>query len=311
MHKYFVVTVLGIFLGAAVSFYYYDKYDDKQSVVSKNVQVVVTTEIIADAVRAIGGDKVTVQALMGPGVDPHLYHARESDVQRLANADIIFYNGLHLEGKMGLLFDGMKKRLPTYGIADFIEKKRLQSSGFDGLYDPHVWFDVQLWILAVNVIRDKLIEHDPSHAKYYSERALVYTEQLQNLDAYIKQRVAELPEGRRVLITAHDAFNYFGKAYGFKVIGLQGISTDSEVGTADVTRLVESIVKQNVPALFTEASIPARNIEAVQRAAQARGQIIAIGPELYSDTLGEPGTVAETYQGMVRYNIDAIVEALF
>jgi manganese/zinc/iron transport system substrate-binding protein len=308
MNKYSIFLFFCVIAGLFASFWWFSINEEIRT--DEKLHVVTTTGIIADAVQEIGGDKVQVQALMGPGVDPHLYHARESDIQRLASADIIFYSGLHLEGKMGILFERMSKQLPTYAVTEVIQPEQLRSSGFAGLYDPHVWFNVQLWSQVIAGIRDRLIEHDPKNAEVYKKRGEAYLKTLQELNAYIKHRASELPKSRRVLITAHDAFNYFGDAYGFEVVGLQGISTDSDVGTADVTRLVDLIVERAVPVVFTEASIPSRNIEAVQRAAQARGQKVAIGPELYSDTLGEHGTMAETYSGMVRSNIDMIIEAL-
>ena len=272
--------------------------------------VVATTGMIADAVRRVAGDKAHVMALMGPGVDPHLYHARESDVQRLASADIIFYNGLHLEGKMGQIFEQMARRVPTYAITDGIDRALLRQSQFAHTYDPHIWFELPLWMKAVEKIRDSLIENDPAHQQEYRSNAAHYLKELAELDAYIHKKVATLPERRRVLITAHDAFSYFGRAYGFTVVSLQGISTDSEVGIGDVMRVVNYIVQHDVPAIFAETSLPQKAIEAVQQAVEFQGKKVMVGPELYSDTLGEPGTVQETYLGMVRSVVDRIVDAL-
>lgn len=272
--------------------------------------VVATTGIVADAVKNVAGDRADVVALMGPGVDPHLYHARESDVQRLADADIIFYNGLHLEGKMGQLFERMAKHKTICAVSDGIARKLLRPSQFEQAYDPHVWFDVALWARCVEQIRDCFIAYDPKHEAHYRTSADNFLKELFELDEYIKIRVAQLPKEKRVLITAHDAFSYFGKAYGFTIVSLQGISTDSEIGVGDVTRVVNYIVQHDIPALFAEASLPKSNVAAVQQAVRAQGKEVGIGPELYSDTLGEPGTLQETYVGMVRSVVDRIVDAL-
>lgn len=277
--------------------------------------VVATTGIVADAVKRVAGDRAEVVALMGPGVDPHLYHARESDVQRLADADIIFYNGLHLEGKMGQIFERMHmprmaQQKKVCAVSDGIDRALLRASEYQGAYDPHVWFDVTLWMKCVEQIRDCFIQHDPAHQQAYRHNAEVYMQELSGLDTYIRLRVAQLPEKRRVLITAHDAFSYFGRAYGFTIVSLQGISTDSEIGVGDVTRVVNYIISNDIPALFAEASLPQSNVAAVQQAVRAHGKVVGIGPELYSDTLGEPGTIQETYVGMVRSVVDRIVDAL-
>lgn len=272
--------------------------------------VVATTGIVADAVKHVAGDRARVDALMGPGVDPHLYHARESDVQRLADADIVFYNGLHLEGKMGQIFERMAMQKKVCAVSDGIDRSLLRASEFQGAYDPHVWFDVALWMKCVEQIRDCLIQYDPAHQQEYRHNADAYLQELNDLDTYIRLRVAQVPENRRVLITAHDAFSYFGRAYGFTIVSLQGISTDSEIGVGDVTRVVDYIVSHDIPALFAEASLPKSNVAAVQQAVRAHGKEVGIGPELYSDTLGEPGTIQETYVGMVRSVVDRIVDAL-
>ena len=272
--------------------------------------VVATTGIVADAVKHVAGDRAEVVALMGPGVDPHLYHARESDVQRLADADIIFYNGLHLEGKMGQVFERMQSQKVVCAVSDGIDRSLLRASEFQDAYDPHVWFDVNLWMHCVEQIRDCFIKHDPAHQQAYRHNADVYLQELSDLESYIRLRVAQLPEHKRVLITAHDAFSYFGRAYGFTIVSLQGISTDSEIGIGDVTRVVNYIITHDIPALFAEASLPKSNVAAVQQAVRAQGKEVGIGPELYSDTLGEPGTIQETYVGMVRSVVDRIVDAL-
>ncbi len=275
------------------------------------VNVVTTVGMIRDVVENVGRPYVRVTGLMGPGVDPHLYKASEGDVRRLFRADVIFYGGLHLEARMGEVLEEMGGRTRVRAVTDAIPRDQLLSPPeFQGAFDPHVWFDVRLWAYTVDVVAQTLAAEDPAHANEYYANAQRYQSQLAELDAYVRMRAAQVPEERRVLITAHDAFNYFGRAYGFQVRGLQGISTASEAGTADVQALAEFIATRRIPAVFVESSIPRRTIEAVQEAVRARGFQVQIGGSLYSDAMGTPGTLAGTYQGMVRHNIDTIVGAL-
>ncbi|MBO2520422.1 MAG: manganese transporter [Firmicutes bacterium] len=275
------------------------------------VHAVATTGMIADAVRAVGGDRVDVVGLMGPGVDPHLYRASQGDVRRLASADIIFYNGLSLEGRMEEILERMARQKPTVAVSESIPAALLlEPEGFAGQYDPHIWFDVALWKMAVERIRDGLIQVDPEGEAVYRANAEAYLAELDELDAYIRRKVAELPAQSRVLVTAHDAFGYFGRAYGIEVVGLQGISTDTEVGLRDIQNLVAFLIERRIRAVFVESSVPRRALEAVIQGAASRGHTVAIGGELFSDALGEPGTPEGTYAGMMRYNIDTIVAAL-
>jgi manganese/zinc/iron transport system substrate-binding protein len=275
------------------------------------VRVVATTSIVADTVKNIGGERVEVYSLMGPGVDPHLYKASEGDVIRLATADVIFYNGLHLEAQMGRVFERMQGRVISAAVAEDINTSLLLASpDYENAYDPHIWFDVRLWMIGVETIRDVLAGVDPVHAPVYHENAQEYLSELNNLHEYLMEQTARLPAEKRILITAHDAFTYFGQAYGFEVYGLQGISTASEAGASDVQALAAFIVEQQVPAIFIESSVPTRTIEAVQAAVRARGFSVEIGGELFSDALGTEGTPEGTYIGMVRHNMDTIVEAL-
>ncbi|HEX5871415.1 MAG TPA: zinc ABC transporter substrate-binding protein [Longimicrobium sp.] len=275
------------------------------------VSVVTTIGMIRDVVENVGGQHVTVVGLMGPGVDPHLYKASEGDVRRLFRADVIFYGGLHLEARMGEVLEEMGGRTAVRAVTAGIPVDELLSPPeFQGAHDPHVWFDVRMWAYTVDVVAQTLAKTDPAHANEYFANAQRYQTQLQELDAYVRAQAALVPRERRVLITAHDAFNYFGRAYGFQVRGLQGISTASEAGTADVQALAEFIATRRIPAVFVESSIPRRTIEAVQEAVRARGFEVQIGGSLYSDAMGNPGTPAGTYQGMVRHNIDTIVRAL-
>jgi manganese/zinc/iron transport system substrate-binding protein len=275
--------------------------------------VVATTTIVGDLVDAIGGDDVTLEVLMGPGVDPHLYKPSAGDVRRMASARAIFLNGLHLEGKMGEVLEEMGQRgVPTAAIAECIPEARLidSSAAGAGLHDPHVWFDVGLWMVAAECARDALVEMDPANADRYRERAEAYLTELKNLDAWVRDRIETLPTERRVLVTAHDAFSYFGRAYGFEVRGLLGISTAAEAGTADVQRLAEFIAERRIPAIFVESSVPPRYVEALRQAVVARGFDVTIGGSLYSDALGDPGGPAATYVGTVRSNVETIVSAL-
>lgn len=283
----------------------------KADLSSRRIRVITTTGMIADAVRNIGGERVQVRALMGPGVDPHLYKASEGDVIRMADADIIFYNGLHLEGKMAEVFEQMQRRVKTAAISDGIARDSLLSPpAFQGNYDPHIWFDVSLWMEGVKNIGENLAILDTASAEIYQHNTAVYLKLLSELDAYVHQQAGRVPGEKRVLITAHDAFNYFGRAYGFEVRGLQGISTAAEAGTADIQNLAQFIVERKIPAVFVETSVPPRYIEALQAAVRARGFMVKIGGSLYSDAMGTSGTPEGTYPGMVRYNIDTIVNAL-
>ena len=279
---------------------------------ARRVQAVATTSIVADVVREVGGDHVEVTSLMGPGVDPHLYRASEGDVRRMGDADIVFFNGLHLEGRMGEVLEEMGSRgTPTVAIAEAIGEESLQRPPeFAGAFDPHVWMDVTLWERVVGRVAESLAELDPANAEQYRTRAGAYETRLRTLDAYVRQRIERVDPARRVLVTAHDAFNYFGRAYGFEVRGLQGISTVAEAGTSDVQELARYIAERRIPAIFVETSVSPRSIEAVQAAVRARDFEVSIGGNLYSDALGGAGTGAETYEGMIRHNVDTITGAL-
>lgn len=274
--------------------------------------VVATTSVVADLVEEIGGDAIQVTALMGPGVDPHLYRASEGDVRRMTGADAVFYNGLHLEGRMSELFEQMGERgVSTVAVAEDIDPAILLTPPeFEGAYDPHVWMAVDLWRTAAEAVGAGLIDLDPANADGYRERLSAYLDVLAELDAYVRRRVEEVPEETRVLVTAHDAFNYFGRAYGFEVRGLQGISTVAEAGTADVQDLARYVAERRIPAIFVETSVSPRSIEAVRAAVRARGFEVEVGGNLYSDALGGEGSGADTYETMIRHNVDTIVGAL-
>ena len=277
----------------------------------ETIDVVTTTGMITDVVENVGGERVHVTGLMGPGVDPHLYKASERDVIDLAEADVVFYNGLHLEAKLADVFERMEGRAATFAVTDSIPRgKLLAPPAFAGAYDPHVWFDVSLWMRAAEHVRDVLSRLDRAHAADYRANARRYLAELAGLDRYVRRQAERVPRARRVIVTAHDAFNYFGRAYGFEVRGLQGISTASEAGTGDVRGLADFIAERRIPAIFVESSVSPRAIQAVREAVRSRGFDVEIGAQLYSDAMGDPGTPEGTYVGMVRHNVDAIVAGL-
>ena len=262
----------------------------EQKKTSDTLNIVATTTMLADLSRVIGGEHVNVDGLMGPGIDPHLYQASAGDVTLMQNADVVVYNGLHLEGKMGEIFQSLTDRGSTViCIEDGLPKDQLLSWEDDSsVHDPHIWFQVSLWKSAAKTVADRLSEADPSHAQAYKKNLEAYTLELEKLDA----------------------FQYFGKAYGLEVRGLQGISTDAEAGTADVSTLADFITKRKIKAVFVESSVPPKTIEALQAAVKSKGFDVAIGGELYSDSLGGKNSGAETYLLTVKANVDTIVGAL-
>ena len=275
------------------------------------VQVVTTTGMIADTAAAIAGDRADVVALMGPGVDPHLYKASESDVRRLGEADLVLYNGLHLEGKMGEILEKMARARPVIAVAEAVpESSRRKPDDYEGQYDPHVWFDVALWSLTIDPIVDALSGVAPDHAVDFRSRGDALKAEYAELDAWVESRIAEVPAEQRVLVTAHDAFGYYGQRYGLEVAGIQGLSTAAEAGLADVDRVVDLVSSRELKAIFVESSVPQRTIDAVRAACEARGHSVELGGELFSDAMGAPGTPEGTYVGMVRHNTDTLVEAL-
>lgn len=276
------------------------------------LQVVTTTSIITDLVKNIGGDFIDVEGLMGAGVDPHLYRASEGDVSKLYNADVIFYNGLHLEGKLVDVFEKMKSQeKTTIGLGGVLEKGKLIGSEYFGSnYDPHVWFNIQFFKQFAEETAAVLAEVNPEHAEAYMENKENYIEELDAMENEIMAIIETLPEEKRILVTAHDAFNYFGEAFGFEVVGLQGLSTATEAGVQDVRRLSDFIIENEVQTIFIESSVPRQTIEALEQAVLSKGHEVEIGGTLYSDALGNPGTPEGTYIGMFTYNVNTIVDAL-
>ncbi len=276
------------------------------------LNIVTTTTMICDLAKNIGGDAVEVTGLMSYGIDPHLYKASAQDVTKLQTADVVIYNGLHLEGQMGEIFESLDKlNKDVICLEDALTKSDIISSADSNTsYDPHIWFNTNLWIKCATYVSKQLSIIDEEFKDYYNDNLNSYIEELNKLENYIKNQILKVKEEQRVLITAHDAFSYFGKAYGFKVLGLQGISTEAEAGTADVSLLATFIADNKIKAIFVESSIPKKNIEALQAAVKHKGFDVVIGGELYSDSLGDEASKHDTYISTFKSNIDTIVSAL-
>ena len=274
------------------------------------LNIVTTTTMITDLVKNVGGNAINIQGLMGSGVDPHLYKASEGDVTKLVNADIIFYNGLHLEGKLVEIFEKMKNK-KTIAIANALDKNTLIGSAyFASNYDPHIWFDIDYWKQATQYVVKTLSEAIPEQSNTFKTNGAKYLAQLDALKTQMEATIATLPKAQRILVTAHDAFNYFGKAFNVQVVGLQGLSTATEAGVQDVQKLATFIINNNVKSIFIESSVPKRTIEALQAAVNSKNQDVTIGGTLYSDALGDANTPEGTYIGMFKYNVKTIVNAL-
>ncbi|MCI0652235.1 MAG: zinc ABC transporter substrate-binding protein [Planctomycetes bacterium] len=273
--------------------------------------VTCTVGMLADVIRQVGGERLAVTALLGPGTDPHLYVATSGDRERLLSSQVVFFCGHHLEGKMGDVLRALEQRVPTLAVCEKIDPTYFRHPPeFEGAVDPHLWFDVRLWMRCTEIARDYLSELDPAGGKGYEANAAGYLAELAKLDEYVRARIAEIPERRRVLITAHDAFGYFGAAYGIEVLGIQGISTEAEAAVSRINALVQLIVERGVPAVFVESTISEKNVQALVEGCAARGHRLAIGGSLFSDAMGAADTPGGNYTGMVRHNVDTIVEAL-
>jgi len=271
-----------------------------------------TVGMVADIVRRVAGERARVNGIIGEGVDPHLYKATRNDVNTLLAADVIFYSGLMLEGKMAdALIRVATQGKPVFAVTELIDEAYLlEPKEFAGHFDPHVWMDVQGWMKGVEVVALKLGEYDPANAADYRDNADAYLKELEQLDQYVRTSIATIPEGGRVLVTAHDAFNYFGRAYDMEVMGIQGISTESEAGLEDINRLVELIVQRRVKAVFVETSVADKNVRALIEGAGARDWKVRIGGSLFSDAMGRAGTYEGTYIGMIDHNATVITRAL-
>ena len=305
MRLYFFIAVLANLLLVSCK--------QETSTGDDKLQIVATTGMIGDAVAIIAGDKADVTVLMGPGVDPHLYKATQGDLNALRSGDIIFYNGLHLEGKMQEVFDRLATSKKVFPVAAGIPESKLRTvAQVNGIstHDPHIWFDVQLWMLAVAEIGKQLSASDPTNAAFYATQTTKYLEQLTALDVFVKEKMSAIPETHRTLITSHDAFGYFGAAYGIRVKGLQGISTAAEFGLKDITDMVNMIIAEDIKAVFVESSVSEKSIQAVIEGCHQKNHNIKAGGTLYSDAMGAAGTPEGNYIGMVTHNVEVIYAAL-
>ena len=302
MQRLICFVILAVALGAC---------GDSAPKKSEGLLVVCTTGMIGDLASNIAGKRGTVVSLMGPGVDPHYYKATQGDLAKLSDADVILYNGLFLEGKMEDIFEKMARTKTVVAVSRTIPKSKLRKpQGGQGEHDPHIWFDVALWAETIDVVVEVLSKVDPEGKDVFLKNGVAYKEKLMALDAWAEKEISSIPKQQRVLITAHDAFGYFGLAYDIEVRGLQGISTVAEYGVNDVSQLVQFIVEQKVKAIFVESSVPERSINAVREGCKARGWDVVVGGTLYSDAMGATGSGADTYEGMVRSNVNTIVKGL-
>jgi manganese/zinc/iron transport system substrate-binding protein len=274
--------------------------------------VLATTGMIGDLVREIGGDLVRVEVLMGEGVDPHLYRATRDDMARMLRTDAIFYNGLLLEGKMSDAFTRVARAgKPVFAVTELLpEDQLIEPDGADGLFDPHVWMDPQAWSVAAELIAGRLAELDAPNAETFRRNLSALKARIAALDAYAERAIASIPEQQRLLVTAHDAFSYFARRYRIEVLGIQGLSTESEAGVRRLQDLVAVLVSRRIPAVFAETSVSDRNVLALIAGAGAAGHRVALGGELFSDAMGKPGSYEGTYIGMIDHNVTTVVRAL-
>ncbi|MEQ8909743.1 MAG: zinc ABC transporter substrate-binding protein [Vicingaceae bacterium] len=283
----------------------------KEKSANEKLSIICTTGMLGDAVKNIVGSKAEVLSLMGPGVDPHLYKATQGDLKKLTNADVIIYNGLHLEGKMGEIFEKLENRKTIMVAANAVDETELiNTTAFQGAYDPHLWFDVDLWSHVTAYLSRQLIAETNLNPDSLNANASAYVNKLVKLDQWVAEELQQIDSSKRVLITAHDAFGYFGRAYQIEVKGLQGISTLSEYGLKDVSNLVNFITERGIRSVFVESSVSERSLNAVVEGCKSRGHEVKIGGTLFSDAMGENGTAEGTYIGMVRYNVKTIVKGL-
>ncbi|MFF5995136.1 zinc ABC transporter substrate-binding protein [Lysinibacillus sp. KU-BSD001] len=305
MKRFLGVLGLSLLLAACSGGEEGSKNEEKEGI------VVATTGQIGDAIKIIGGEHLQVTTLMGPGVDPHLYKATQSDLTKLDGAEVIFYNGLHLEGQMQDIFDQMAEEKTVLAVGEQLDENTLLADEENkSLHDPHIWFDIDLWKEVVDVIGNTLVEEYPEYKDAFEANEEAYLTQLDELKEYAAARIEEVPASQRILVTAHDAFNYFGESQGFNVRGLQGLSTDSEYGVKDVQNMVNYLVENNIKAIFVESSVSDKAMKAVIEGAKEKGHDIVIGGELFSDAMGAEGTEEGTYLGMYKHNVDTIVDSL-
>lgn len=273
------------------------------------IRVVTTIAQIAEPISVIGGDKVQVESLMGPGVDPHLYKATQGDIHKLESGDIILYSGLHLEGNMAEIFEQIGKKKPVKGIAESIPEDKLLKDE-NGQIDPHVWFDIDLWKIALGTATEEMKKAAPQHADVFEANKTKYFTELDTLKQESLEKLKQIPDEKRVLVTAHDAFGYFGRIQQMKVVGLQGLSTEDEIGISDIQSTIDMLLEYKIPAVFVESSINQNSIKAVIEGAASAGLDVKLGGELFSDAMGDAGTPEGTYLGMYRHNVETIYQAL-
>ena len=273
-------------------------------------RAVATVGMVADIVKNVAQDKADVTNIIGSGVDPHVFNPTRSDVALLLKSDIVFYAGLLLEGQMADILVKVSRKRPVYAVTELLSESYLIEDPASSHSDPHVWMDVRGWMKAVEVVRDALSEFDPSNAQFYKSNAAAYSLQLEKLDQYARRVIATIPDNQRVMVTAHDAFSYMGRAYDIEVMGIQGLSTESEAGLKDINRIVDELVRRKIPAVFVETSVSDKNVKALIEGAASRGHRVRIGGELFSDAMGQPGTYEGTYIGMIDHNATTIALAL-
>jgi manganese/zinc/iron transport system substrate-binding protein len=274
------------------------------------IKVAATVGMVGDIVREVAGDRAEVTTIIGAGVDPHVYNPTRGDVAALLKSDMIFYSGLLLEGQMGDILEKVSRKRPVIAVTERLKTDYLIHDDTTNHNDPHVWMDVSGWMKAVDVVSAALETFDPPNQGTYRKNASRYLEQLEALDAYAKTAIAAIPDQQRILVTAHDAFNYMGRAYGLSVMGIQGLSTESEAGLKDINRIVDMLVEKKIPAVFVETSVSDKNVKALVEGAASRGHTVVIGGELFSDAMGPPGTYEGTYIGMIDHNVTIISRAL-
>lgn len=274
-------------------------------------KIVCTTGMVGDIVKNVAGDKAVVESIIGEGVDPHLYQATRGDIGKLIDADIVFYSGLMLEGKMTDALIKVARKRPVYAVSELVDEKLLlDPPEFAGHHDPHLWMDASLWKKCTEMVARTLAEFDTAHAATYQSNFQRYAQELEELHGYSGRVLSSIPASRRVLVTAHDAFNYLARAYGLEVRGIQGISTESEAGLEDINRLVNLLVERSIGAVFIETSVSQKNVQSLIEGAGARGHRVIIGGKLFSDAMGKPGTYEGTYVGMIDHNVTVIARAL-
>jgi manganese/zinc/iron transport system substrate-binding protein len=278
---------------------------------TRQLNIVATTAMVGDAVKAVAGERATVEVLLGQGVDPHLYKPTRADIAKMAKADMIFANGLNLEAQFRDTFEQLGRTKPVVLAGERLSKDQLLAAqAYQDKPDPHVWMDPDLWKGVVGAVRDALSDRDPAGKQAYDQGHDRYIGELARLSHYAKQALATIPKDKRILLTAHDAFNYFSRAYTIEVIGIQGVSTESEAGLKKIEEVVELVVTRKLPSIFVESSVSDRNVRAVVEGAARRGHTLVIGAELFSDAMGAPGTYEGTYLGMIDHNVTTITRAL-